>query len=233
MAMDARRRRALLRTWVPTGIIAGIIVAVVVTTSVLLGNGLGAPPPAPTAGQVTEINRSVFTDDGLEYIASTRVVRIDLSIPPTQAEPLGLPADGEVVLPVIATGDTELDYSVRVYGGGAEPGGLSLVAPTVTVRTESGAISSIEAPSREVRPFRELLTQLTERAEELGWPDGEQERVLAEVAAATSAGEPYSFEVGPGDRLGVEVSIRADCEPDGFCASTWLLVPRTGETTSE
>ena len=124
MAIDPKRRRALLRTWLPTGIIVVVIAAVVVTMASLLAGGLGAPPPAPTAGQVTEINRSVFTDDGLDYIASTRVVRIDLSEPPTAAAPLGLPEAGEIVLPIIATGDTELDYALRVYGGGADPGGL-------------------------------------------------------------------------------------------------------------
>lgn len=222
---DARRRRRLLRTWLPTGIIVVVIAAIVVTTSVLLGNGLGAPPPAPTEGQVTEVNRSVFTEEGIEYLRSTRVVRIDLSTPPTEAAPLGLPADGEIVLSVIATGDTELDYSLRVYGGGAAPGGLSLVSPEITVRTASGAIASIEAPTRGVLTFRELLNQLTERAEEFGWPAGEQERVLAEVAAATSAGDPFSFEIGPGDRLGLEVSVQADCGPEGYCASTWLLGP--------
>ena len=58
MAMDPKRRRALLRTWVPTGVVVVLIVAVVITTATLLGGVLGAPPPAPTAGQVTEVNRS-------------------------------------------------------------------------------------------------------------------------------------------------------------------------------
>ena len=224
--MDPKRRRALLRTWVPTGIIVVLIAAVGFTTASLLGGGLGAPPPAPTAGQVTEVNRSVFTADGLDYIASTRVVRIDLSAPPVEAAPLGLPADGETVLPIIATGDTELDYSLRVYGGGAEPGGISLAPPTITILTAAGAISGIEAPSREVSPFRTLLSDLTGRAALFGWPEGEQERVLAEVAAATTAGQPYSFTIGPGDRLGLGVAVRVDCEPDGFCSSTWLLTPK-------
>lgn len=223
--MDPKRRRALLRTWIPTGIIVVVIAAVVITTASLLGGGLGAPPPAPTAGQVTEVNRSVFTDEGLDYIASTRVVRVDLSEPPTQAAPLGLPADGETVLPIIATGDTELDYSLRVYGGGAEPGGISLSPPTITIRTADGAIAGIEAPSRDVVPFRALLSDLTGRAAQFGWPEGEQERVLAEVAAATGAAQPYSFTIGPGDRLGLGVAVRADCGAEGFCATTWLLTP--------
>ena len=228
MAMDAKRRSALLRTWVPTGIVVVLIAAVVVTTSVLLNNGLGAPPPAPTAGQVTEVNRSVFTEDGLAYIARTRVVRIDLSAPPVDASPLGLDDDGEVVLPIISTGDTELDYSLRVYGGGAEPGGISLTSPSITLRTAGGDISSIEAPTRDVTPFRTLLSDLIAQSEQFGWPAGEQERVLAEVAPSTSAGEAFTFEIGPGDRLGMLVSVRADCGADGFCTSTWVLAPRGG-----
>ena len=225
MAMDPKRRRALLRTWVPTGVVVVLIVAVVITTATLLGGGLGAPPPAPTAGQVTEVNRSVFTEEGLDYIASTRVVRIDLSAPPTAAAPLGLPDDGEVVLPIIATGDTELDYSLRVYGGGAAPGGITLTPPRVTIRAAAGAIAGIEAPEREVVPFRTLLSSLTDRADQFGWPAGEQERVLAEIAEASRAGEPYSFVIGPGDRIGLSISVRVECSPEGFCGSTWLIAP--------
>lgn len=225
MAMDERRRRALIRTWLPTGIILAVIVGVVVTTAVLLGNGLGAPAPAPTVGQITEDRRSVFTQDGLDYIASTRVVRIDLSQPPVAAAPLGLPDAGDVVLPVIATGDTELDYTLKVYGGGDAPSGIALPVPTITVSTAGGAITAVQAPSRDVSPFRVLLSSLTARADEFGWPAGEQERVLAEVAADTASGSPFSFDLGPGDRLGLGVTVRVACDADGFCTPTWVLAP--------
>ena len=225
MAMDDRRRRALIRTWLPTAIIVAIIVGVVVTTAVLLGNGLGAPAPAPTVGQVTEERRSAFTDAGLDYIARTRVVRIDLSEPPVAAAPLGLPDDGEVVLPVIATGDTELDYVLKVYGGGGDPGGMTIPATTVTIRSADGTVAAVEASTRGVRPFRDVLASLVRRADVLGWPAGEQERVLAEVASDTEAGRPFSFVVGPGDRLGFQVSARLDCGVDGYCGTTWLIAP--------
>ena len=74
--------------WIPAAALAVAVVAILGTTGVLLSNGLGGPVPEPTEGQVTDLNWSSFTDDGLAYIAATRQVRIDLSKPPVDAAAL-------------------------------------------------------------------------------------------------------------------------------------------------
>ena len=65
--------------WVPAIILSVVIIAALVTGFLLVRGGLGAPAPQPTEGQVSDLNWSSFTDEGLDYIQRSREIRIDLS----------------------------------------------------------------------------------------------------------------------------------------------------------
>ena len=102
--MTPDRKRARWVSWLPAMILAVVIVASLITGFILVRGGLGAPVHSPTAGQVSDLNWSSFTEAGLAYIERSRDIRIDFSDKGEDAVALGLPADGlitEVVAPIV------------------------------------------------------------------------------------------------------------------------------------
>lgn len=222
--MSAARRRPGWVGWLPALILTAVIVGVFVTGAVLLAGGLGQPTPKPTEGQVTELNWSSFTTDGLAYIATSRDVRIDLSRPPVEASPLGLPDDGTLVLERIDNLDVQLDYDLIVNGGGEGPGGARFVASEITIVTAGGLVSTVSANLADVANFRQTVDRLAGEAETFGW-EFDRDAIFALAEEFTRAGTPYEFTLGPGDRVGMLVSATASCDTGGFCALRYDASP--------
>jgi len=212
--------------WIPSVILAVGVVAVIATAATLLNSGLGQPAPPPTLGQVTDLNWSSFSDDGLEYIARTREVRVDLSNAPVDAAALGLPADDTVVLAPIDNLDVVLDYSLIVNGGGEAPGGEKFVVSSIAIATAGGVVAHVRAPLSEQLNFRQTLAALQAKAGLFGWDTSGEQQIFDTVEAATRAGEPYSFTFGPADRMGVPVAATASCDPSGYCVVEYDVTPR-------
>lgn len=225
--MDAvsTKKRSTLWAWIPSVILALGVVAVIVASTVLLGSGLGRPAPSPTAGQVTDLNWSSFSEDGLAYIARTREVRIDLSSPPVDAAALGLPVDGIVALDPIDNGDVVLDYGLIINGGGESPGGEKFTVASIEIETQAGVVTRVSAPLVDVLSFRQTLSTLEGTAELFGWTPLNRELLFARVDEATRASEPYSFTFGPADRLGVPIAATASCDPSGYCVVEYDVTP--------
>lgn len=213
--------------WIPAAILLVIIVGVGVGAAVLLQGGLGKPAPKPTGGQVTELNWSSFTREGLDYIARTRQVRIDLSAQPVDAAALGLAPDDTLVLRRIDTGDTLLDYDLIVNGGGQAPGGGRFVASEVTIVTSGGVIESVSAQLTDVLNFRQTLAALQDKAQVWGWDTSGLDAIFATAEQATRDGVGYEFTFGPADRAGVAMAATADCTTSGFCVVTYTATPAT------
>lgn len=202
-----------------------VIIGGVITGSILFVRyGTWGPAPKPTEGQVTDLNWSIFTDEGLAYIDRSREVRIDFSDAPVAAEPLGLPEEGELTIGPKSSGDVELDYGLIVSGGGEGPGGAKFIVTQLTITTADGVIESVRAPLREVVNFRETLAALQERAEVFGW-HVDTDIIFEQVEQATKAGEPYTIQFGPGDRVGVPISATASCDPSGYCLVEYEVTP--------
>lgn len=221
--MVTTKRRLL--GWIPSIILAVIVVGVIVTSSVLLGSGLGKPVPSPTVGQVTDLNWSSFAPEGLAYIARTREVRIDLSDAPVDAAALGLPDDGTVELAPIDNIDVVLDYSLIINGGGESPGGDKFVVSWIEIETAGGVITHVRAPLSEQLNFRQTLAALEAKAELFGWDTSGRQAIFDRVEAATRAGEAYEFGFGPADRMGVPVTATASCGPAGYCVVEYDVTP--------
>ncbi len=202
------------------------MIAVLVTTGVLLNNGLGGPVPQPTEGQVTDLNWSSFTGDGLDYIAATRQVRIDMSTQPVDAAALGLAADDTLVLEPIDNLDTQLDYDLIINGAGEGPGGARFTVTEISIVTENGVITKVSAPLREVVNFRQTLNYLLAKADVFGWDTSGVDAIFQSAEDATRAGEGYEFTFGPGDRTGVNFSATAQCDTSGFCLVRYDVTPR-------
>jgi hypothetical protein len=224
----ARRTRSELWGWIPAIVLAVVIIGVGTTTAVLLNGGLGAPVPRPTDGQVTDLNWSSFTPEGLDYIARSRQVRIDMSTQPVDAAAIGLDPNNTLVLEPIDNVDTVLDYDLIVNGGGAGAGGARFTVTQITIVTENGVITSLSAPLREVLNFRQTLNSLLARAELFGWDTSGVDAIYASAGDATRAGQPFEFTLGPADRAGVEFAATASCDPSGYCTVNYVVTPQVG-----
>lgn len=227
MAPELKRKRPAWFGWLPAVALLLIIVGVAVTTILLVNNGLGAtgPKPKPTTGQVTELNWSSFTEEGLEYIESTREVRIDFAKQPTDATAIGLPADGSITIGPYLTGDTRLDYSLIVNGAGEGPGGAKFIVSEMTIETADGVITEVRAPLSYADGFRNTLGYLLERGEVFGWDTSNTDAIYDQVNQAIRDGVGYSFTFGPGDRVGVPIAATANCGSDSYCVVEYTVTP--------
>lgn len=221
------KKRPWWRGWIPAAGLVVILVGVGIATSVMINNGLGQPAPKPTEGQVTDLNWSSFSEDGLDYIARTRQVRIDMSTQPVDAAAIGLTPDDTLVLERIDTGDTLLDYDLIINGGGEGFGGGRFVVTDITIVTQGGVVTSVSAPLRDVVNFRQTLDMLTEKAEIWGWDTAARDEAFAIADQATRDGVPYEFTFGPADKAGVPMAATASCDTSGFCAVTYTATPAT------
>jgi hypothetical protein len=132
-------------TWLPAAILTLTIVGIIVASIVLRNNGLGDPAPAPTTGQVTNLNWSSFTPEGLDYIETSRDVRIDLSDGAPDAAPLGLDDDATLTIGPSENLDTDNDYYLVVNGGGEGHGGFKFTVSDLSLLTQAGRLESIHA----------------------------------------------------------------------------------------
>lgn len=219
-----RTRRRKLLGWLPATILSVIIAGALITSGIVIQRGLDQPPPPPDGAQVTGAELSVFTDEGLAYIDRSRKVRFDLSEPPVTASSLGLPANGTLA---IEPPETSLSYSVAIFGGGAEPGGLTINASELSIETDDGELVAVRVPVSGGSTFSGLLNELRADAEKYGWDVSDADRYVEEMGEATRAGVPYSFSFGPGNALGVAVTATANCEAFG-CVVEFEVAPRVG-----
>ncbi len=203
-------------------ILSVLIITVLIVGFVLIRGGLGAPVPQPTEGQVSDLNWSSFTEEGLDYIERSRDIRIDLSDKAEDALTLGLPANGTTVIGPNSEG---LEYKFTFNGGGTGFGGDKLRVSQLSITTEDGLITEIEAPIVEVDNFRTTVNGFIKQSELFGWDMSGLDALYDRVGEATKNGEGYEFTFGPADLVGVPVSATAQCDVTGFCLVTYLISP--------
>ncbi len=208
-------------SWLPATVLAVLTVAALVVGYILVRGGLGSPAPAPTEGQVTDLNWSSFTEDGLEYIERSRDIRIDLSDKGADAVGLGLDTNGTIT---IGPNPEGLFYEFIFKGGDVGPGGDKLFVNTLTITTTDGEISLITADITDVVNFRDTVNRLIGESELYGW-DTDVDAIYDMVAEATAEGEPYEFTFGPGTAVGTPVAATAQCDPAGYCLLTYEIGP--------
>lgn len=225
MSLDVRRKRPWWFGWLPTLALLLGIVGTVGTAVALLRAGIAEPVPHATEGQVTDLNWSIFTPDGLAYIDRSLQVRIDFGKPPVEAPPLGLPDDATLTIGPKSSGDVELDYGFIASGGGESPGGAKFIVTELTITTKDGVIESVTAPLREVLNFRQTLDSLLERGEVFGWDTSGTGEIFELVEQATRDGVPYEFTFGPADRVGVPIAATASCDTSGYCLVEYTVTP--------
>ena len=223
--MDARRKRKKLLGWLPAAILTFAIVAVAATAGTLISNGLGDPVPAPTRGQVTDLNWSIFTKDGLAYIDQTREIRVDLARLPAPSAAIGMADNEAITIGPKDNGDLVLDYYLIVNGGAPGKGGDKFTVSQLSIQTAGGVVSSIRASLSDVLNFRKTLAMLTAKAALFGWDTSGTPAIYDTVEQATRDGKPYTFTFGPGVAVGVPIFATASCDTDGYCVVEYVVAP--------
>ncbi len=210
--------------WIPAVILSVIILAAVVLALVGAPRLTADPGPAST-DQVTDLNWSVFTEEGLAYIEAARTPRIDLSSPPVAAGPLGLPADGDLTVGPHRTG---LDYRLVLIATDAEPNGALFVTPSFTVSTRDGRLASVRVDERGARDFRETYLIVAERSADYGFAPPPSARLAETITEARDGGAPVTVRSDRGTVTGMGITAEVTCFGAGFCTVAYTVTPAVG-----
>jgi hypothetical protein len=209
---EVRRRRAI-REWIPSVIIAAVLVVIVVITLVVQTQGIGQPRTLPPA--VAEHGYSKFDDEGMRYISDTRTVWFDLRNKPMLTEPLKLPADGTT-----SVGPREGIFNYLGLYGNDTP--VLLPVESVQVVSEDGRVTRISALAISQANFGDVRTTLA-AASAYGLDQGQIEAFLAEAPGLNRAGESYNRKIGPGLALGVPISVTISCTESVSCTINYVV----------
>lgn len=207
--------------WIPAVVLA-IVITIVIVFAATEGPRLAQGPGPAETNEVDDLNFSVFTEEGLGYIDEQRIPRLDLRDPPVETEPLGLPADGELV---VGPHPQNLDYRLVLLADGGD-GGARFTTATFTIATEAGAARELRIePPREfaVAPFREIEAFAIESAGRFGYTPPEVGTLLDLVLAAQQSGQPETTSTATGEQIGLPARLEITCGGDAFCAATIVV----------
>ncbi|SDK84327.1 hypothetical protein SAMN05216282_11510 [Cryobacterium psychrotolerans] len=206
------RRRKAIRSWIPAAVLLAAIGAaftIAVNTRV---TDVGTAPTAAPAGAVTAKGTSLFTDDGLSYIADTRRVSIDATTVPIPAEPLGLSRSGR--LTVVPPTEGVYEY-LTVLGPG---GSMRFNGTSIEITTAGGRLAAARVEdSTRVLGYRNTLDLLRGRAARYGIPDADLAGFPTAAEKAFKADAAYEYRIHTDDALGVDLTVTATCSGDSTC----------------
>jgi hypothetical protein len=199
-----RARRKKRRAWIPTGIIAGLIVIAIAVAVVIQLSG-SAKPVVEKAGDTT------FNKAGIVAMQKDADAQIDVR-GPRQASVIDLPANGSTTFGPFSGISTELDL---VGTGGIQ----SLYVDSFRVTTKDNYLTTISTTTQEFS-FAGIHGQL-EAESVVGITPNQM--AAFQNAMPVGAGDPTSFfslSVGTGTALGVPTTVSVKCAGPSGCAVT-------------
>jgi len=210
--------------WIPAVLLSVVILSAALF-AIVAGPRIAAGPGPAESGQVTELNWSVFTDDGLSFIENARTPRIDLSSPPVDAAELGLPADGSLT---VGPHETGLDYRLVLIATADQPNGALFTTPQFTLNSVNGALESIRIETRLANTFSQTYLAVSERAPDFGYTAPTTRQLAQAVTDARDSGEPTVVRSDRGLTAGVGVVAEVTCFGAGFCQLSYVVTAAVG-----
>jgi hypothetical protein len=196
-----RRRRRARRAWIPTGIVAVLIVAAIIVALVIQRQG-------DDKTIVEQAGDSTFDKAGVAEIVRTADVQIDVR-GSQKASPLALPADGAIKLGPFSNIAAEVDL---VGTSGTE----QLFVDSFTVTTKDDYVSTVTTRTKEY-DYTDLHSKLVE-LKVVGISTTQMAAFLN--AMPVGAGGPDSYfqlDVGTGTSLGVPTDVTVKCAGPAGC----------------
>lgn len=221
---DLHPHRAEWLRWIPAALLSVIILGAI-AFALIAGPRIATGPGPADADQVTELNWSVFTDEGLAFIESARTPRIDFSSPPIDAQDIGLAADGSLT---VGPHTTNLDYRLVLIATADQPNGALFTTPQFTLNSVGGVLESIRVETRFSNTFSETFLAVSERAPDFGYTPPTTGQLAQAVSDARDSGEPVLVRTDRGLTAGVGVVAEATCFGAGFCQVSYLVTPAVG-----
>lgn len=222
--IDEFSRRPEWVRWLPA-VVLGIVIIAAVLFAIIGAPRLTADPGPGQTDQVTDLNWSVFTEEGLEYIEAARTPRIDLSSPPVDAIELGLPADGSLT---VGPHVTDLDYRLVLIATDDEPNGALFTTPQFTVSTSGGRLQSVRVEERGALDFRETYLLVAERSADYGFTAPSSASLASAITRAREEGEPVAVRSNRGVSTGMGVTAEVLCFGAGVCTVSYIVTPAVG-----
>jgi hypothetical protein len=210
--------------WIPA-VVLSIIIVGAGAFAVIAGPRIAAGPGPAETDQVTDLNWSVFTEEGLRFIDSARTPRIDLSASPVDAAELGLPSDGALT---VGPHPTDLDYRLVLIATDDEPNGALFTTPQFTVNTAGGRLESIRVDTRFANTFSQTFLAVSERAPDLGYTPPTSNRLAQAVTDARESGRPEVVRTDQGRDAGIGVVAEVTCFGAGLCQLSYVVTPAVG-----
>lgn len=209
---EQRRRRRLIRSWIPAALL--LVISAVTATA----TDVGAAPSAAPSNAVTAKGTSLFTPAGLRYIADSRTVFIDATSNPIPAKPLGLAASGTLTVAPPTEGVYEY---LSVVGPG---GGMRFMGTSIEIKTRGGLLQSATvADSNRVLTYRNALDLFRDRADRYGIPAGDLDAFASAADTAARSGASYEYSIHTDDALGVALTVTASCSSESVCSVVDVL----------
>jgi hypothetical protein len=211
LTAQERRRRKQRRAWIPTVIIAGIILLVIAGAAIFQASGIGKPVHQNTAD-------SKFNLAGIRVIDGAADAQVDVR-KPLKASSVGLPADSTTKFGPFSNIKLEVDL---VGDHGTE----SIFVDSMHIVTSHGLVTSISTTIHNFG-YTFIHDQLVDYSM-LGISS--QQLAAFENSMPNGAGGPnshFTLSVGEGDALGVPTRVTVSCDgAKGCTVGTNTVLPK-------
>jgi hypothetical protein len=208
---EERRRRKARRAWIPTVVIAGVILVVIAGAAVFQASGIGKAVHE-TSGD------SKFNLSGTRVINGAADAQVDVR-KPLKAATVGLPANSSKTFGPFSGIKLQVDL---VGDHGTE----SIFVDSMRIVTSRGAVTSISTTIHDYG-FSFIHDQLVDD-EVLGITP--RQLATFENTMPDDAGGPdshFSLTVGDGDALGVPTRVTVSCKgAQGCTVATTTVLPK-------
>jgi hypothetical protein len=204
-----QRRRKERRAWIPTFVIAGVILAAIIVAVLLQVLGVGKLVGAPTSP-------SKFDISGVKVVNGAADALIDVRKPLT-AKSVGLPANASETVGPFDGIELEVDL-IGTHGT------KRLFVDSMTVVTRNGAVTSISTSTRDTG-YLFIRTQLT-ALNVLGLTTKQMvEFQNAMPDGAGDANSHFRLPFGTGNALGVPTAVTVGCDGGNGCTISTKTIP--------
>lgn len=204
-----RRRRTERRAWIPTIVIAGVIVVAVVTAVLVQASGIARP--------VVSEGDSNFNIAGVRVINGAADVQIDVR-KPLSAKSVGLPANSRRTFGPFDQVQLEVDLV-------GTTGTKRIFVDSMRVVTKDGYVTTVTTTTHDFG-YLFIRSEISSLAV-LGLTT--RQAVQFENAMPNGAGDDnshFNLPLGTGNALGVPTSVRIGCAgPKGCTVTTLTTLP--------